>query len=274
MSATPAKNWFDQGGANYARFRPEYPAELAEALARQAGDTSLAVDVGCGTGQLTRLLAAHFDRVIGTDPSADQIASAKGPENVEYAVAAAESLSVVADGSANLITAAQAAHWFDLPRFYAEVRRIAAPPSANSQGAVLALISYGTPTLDAAAGINGQGRAAAGDSKLNDLFQDFYWNQIGRFWPPERKLVDEGYRSLDFPFRGMAMIGEPIVRALTLDEFLGYVSTWSAVRAAREANRSDLLETFASELARMWGDADQPREVAWPLNVRIGRVTS
>ena len=135
------RNWFDQGGQSYAQFRPAYPEALAAFFAAAAPATGLAVDVGCGNGQLTTLLARHFARVVGVDPSADQIAHAKPASGVAYAVARAEKLPL-ADGVASAVTAAQAAHWFDLPTFYAEVRRIARP------GAVVALISYGVLVLE------------------------------------------------------------------------------------------------------------------------------
>lgn len=137
------RNWFDQGGQSYAQFRPAYPEALAAFLATAAPATGLAVDVGCGNGQLATLLARHFAQVVGVDPSADQIAHAKPASGVAYAVARAEKLPL-ADGVASAVTAAQAAHWFDLPTFYAEVRRIARP------GAVVALISYGVLVLEGA----------------------------------------------------------------------------------------------------------------------------
>lgn len=80
------KNWFDQGGQAYARFRPEYPPALAAYLASLAPDTALAVDVGCGNGQLSKLLAAHFEAVAGFDPSEDQIAHA-APQRTSSMVA-------------------------------------------------------------------------------------------------------------------------------------------------------------------------------------------
>ncbi len=107
MSNEPTKNWFDRGGAAYARFRPEYPPELAKFLAATAPSTGLAVDVGCGTGQLTTQLADHFERTIGLDPSSDQLENASMHPRVEYRCAPAERLAVDA-GSADLIAAAQA----------------------------------------------------------------------------------------------------------------------------------------------------------------------
>lgn len=245
-----SRNWFDRGGQAYARFRPEYPGELAAYLAALAPDARLVVDVGCGNGQLTGQLAEHFAAVVGLDPSADQVANAAPRANVDYRCAPAERMPL-ADHSASLITAAQAAHWFDLPAFYAEVRRIAKP------GAVLALISYGVLQLD---------------EQLDARFQQFYWQEIGPYWPAERQLVDSGYATLDFPFAPLTPPAMAIRLDWNLAEFLGYIATWSAVRRAREAGREDILQRFASDIAQIWGDPGSRREVVWPINMRVGRV--
>lgn len=245
----PTRNWFAQGGQAYARFRPEYPRQLAASLASVAPDAALAVDVGCGNGQLTRLLANHFTAVVGLDPSADQIANAVPHERVRYQCAPAERLPL-ANRSVSLITAAQAAHWFDLPAFYGEVRRAVIP------GGVLALISYGVLRLD---------------PMLNDRFQQFYRAEIGPYWPPERKLVDTGYATIDFPFDELTAPPLEIRLQWNLTGFLGYLATWSAVRAAIEAGRQDLLLRFANDIAQAWGDQDTTRAIAWPINMRIGR---
>ena len=246
----PARNWFDQGGGAYARFRPEYPPGLAAGLAALAPDRRLAADVGCGSGQLTRLLAPHFDSVIGLDPSADQIAHAVPDARIAYRCASAERLAL-ADRSVSLMTAAQAAHWFDLPAFYAEARRTVAP------GGILALISYGVLALDPA---------------LDDRFQAFYRDEIGPWWPPQRKLVDAGYATIDFPFEELDPPALQIRLDWRLPEFLGYLLTWSAVRRAREAGREDVLRRFAGDISAAWGDEDTRRPITWPVRMRLGRL--
>ena len=244
------RNWFDQGGKAYSRFRPEYPPELAVFLASMAPSVALAVDVGCGSGQLTGQLAMHFDRVLGLDPSAEQIAHATAHPRVEYVYAPAERLPV-ADHSASLITAAQAAHWFDLTRFYAEARRIGATH------AVLALITYGVPRLD---------------EDLDTRFRDFYWQELESYWPAARKLVDAGYADLPFPFAEQSTPVLEIRKEWNLEELLGYLSTWSAVRSVREASREDILQRFASDLAERWGNPTRRRDVLWPINMRLGAL--
>lgn len=247
---SPRKNWFDAGGSAYARFRPEYPPELAAFLATLAPARALAVDVGCGNGQLTVQLARHFESVLGLDPSADQIANAQAHDKVRFVCAPAEKLPVD-DGSVNLITAAQAAHWFDLPRFFDEARRVAAP------GAAIALISYGVLKLEPA---------------LMDRFRRFYYEEIGPYWPPERKRVDSGYADIEFPFEEGSAPSIAMRKDWDLDELLGYVSTWSAVRSAREAGRDDMLTSFAEDLSGLWGGRETRRAVEWPLNMRVGTV--
>ena len=249
-SSEQAKNWFDQGGAAYAAFRPQYPAEVASFLASVAPARALAVDVGCGSGQLTRLLAPHFESVVGLDPSESQIKSAVPQDKIRYQCAPAERLPLE-DGCADLISAAQAAHWFDLPKFYAEVRRV------GRAGGVVALVSYGVLKLE---------------PLLNERLQQFYWKEIGPFWPPERTLVDSGYSTIDFPFKELAYPSMEIRLAWDLAEFKGYLSTWSAIRNARENGRGELLLAFASDMTSLWGDPTIRRPMAWPIAMRIGRL--
>ncbi len=244
-------NWFDRGGGAYAQFRPDYPPELAEALAGLAPRRDLAVDVGCGSGQLTAQLGDHFAQVVGLDPSEAQIANARPHPRLRYRVAPAEALPL-ADGMADLITAAQAAHWFDRLAFYAEARRIAAP------GAAIALISYGV--------------MAIADAALNARFLRFYHDEIGPFWPPERKLVDGGYAGIGFPFSPLPAPALSITRDWDLAAFMGYLSTWSATRSAREAGHGAVLTRFAAEFAPLWGDPARVRRVDWPIAMRLGRL--
>lgn len=247
-----ARNWFASGGAAYARFRPQYPADLACHIAALAPDRQRAIDIGCGNGQFTAQLAEHFDHVIGTDPSAEQIAHAAAHPRIDYQIGSAESIACP-DASISLIAAAQAAHWFDLPRFYAEARRVARP------GAVLALISYGVPQLD-------------GDA--NARFQTFYAREIGPYWPPERQMVDSGYAEIDFPFPSVEPPRLAIERSWSAHDFLGYVSTWSATRNALEHDQAPMLDRFAADLLGLWGDAAAPRLIRWPIAMRLGRINA
>lgn len=240
--------YFQSGGEAYARNRPSYPPALGEALAAACSGHRLALDIGCGTGQLSILLADHFEQVVATDLSQDQIANATSHPAVDYRLEGAELLSV-RDQSADLIVAAQAAHWFDIERFYDECRRV------GQAGAIVALVSYGVPYLE---------------DPLNAIFQRFYWQQIHRFWPVERHHVETAYTELSFPFENVALPLLAIRHQWGLEALLGYIATWSASRRAVESGEGQLLDQFAAQLAGLWGAQDQTRTVVWPLTVRAG----
>ena len=241
---------FSKVAKRYADFRPHYPAALFDYLATLVQRSSLVWDCACGNGQATLDLATRFDRVVATDASQEQIASATPHPNVEYRLAPAEQ-SGLPDASVALITAAQALHWFDLERFYAEAKRVLSPAG------VLAVWAYGVDEVE-------------GDA-VNQLVQEYYSNTVGPYWPPERKLVEEGYRTIQFPF---AEITAPTFRMetrWTLDQLLGYFSTWSATNRYIKANGRNPLGPLSAELSRVWGDANSPRFVVWPLSLRAGR---
>lgn len=245
------KDHFSTHAADYAAHRPTYPAELVDYLAAHTPAHELALDCGCGTGQLSALLARRFAQVVATDASAQQIANAEQRERVDYRVAPAER-SGLAGESVDLITVAQAAHWFDLDAFYAEVRRVARP------NAVLALITYGVVHL----------RESAADA----ILQNFYSEIVGPYWPPERRHVEDGYRSLPFPFREIAAPPLAIEVSWTLDALLGYVDTWSAVRGAEKALGRAPVESFRQDMTRAWGDPARRESIRWPLALRVAAI--
>jgi len=244
------KDHFSARSGDYAAYRPTYPPALVDALADLRASTDCALDVGCGTGQLSVLLARRFARVIATDASAAQIAKAKPASGVAYRVAPAEA-SGLPEASVDLVTAAQAAHWFDLPAFYAEVSRVARP------GAVLALVTYQVLEMDEA---------------VRALMLDFYHGPAGPYWPPERRHVEEGYRSFDFPFEPLGLPPLAIEAAWNLGDFLGYVDTWSATQALEKAEGSGPIEAFRRRVAAAGRDPESRRAGRFPLAVSAGRV--
>jgi SAM-dependent methyltransferase len=243
------KDHFSERSADYAASRPTYPPQLARFLAGHSPGRGLALDCGCGTGQLSVQLAGHFDRVVATDASAQQIAAATPHPSVSYRVAPAEASGLDA-ASADLVVAAQAAHWFDLPAFYAEAKRVAVP------GALLALVTYGVFHVE-------------GDAE--PLIQAFYWRTVGPFWPRGREHVEDGYRSLPFPYDEIEPPELAIELAWGRDELLAYIDTWSAMRAAEKAIGRKPFEDLAGKIAETWPDGER-RKVRWPLSIRAGHI--
>jgi len=238
-----------QAGA-YARARPTYPPGLFAELARLAERRDLAWDCGTGNGQAALGLAAHFGAVVATDPSGAQLAVAIPHPRVVYRQLP-ESSSGLDPGSVDLVAAAQAAHWFDLDRFYLEAARVLRP------GGLLAVWCYGVC------------RIAPG---IDDVLGTFYYRTVGPWWPPERGHIDTEYASLPFPWPGLPFPRLAIERSWTLAELLAYVETWSAVKRYRDARGEDPMPGLGELLARPWGPAGRPRLVTWPLAMRIGRA--
>jgi SAM-dependent methyltransferase len=247
---TAFKDHFSGAAAGYAAHRPAYPRKVAEALAARAPRRSTAWDAGCGSGQLSTVLAEVFASVVATDASAAQVAAATAHPRVRYLVAPAEASGLEAD-SIDCATAAQAVHWFDLDAYYREVRRVVRP------GGLLALITYALMDITPA---------------VDRVVRDFYAGPLEEHWPPERRLVENGYRSLPFAFPEVEAPPLALRHRWNAASVLGYVGTWSAVQALRRAGGEAELERFARELNAAWGDPEEAREVRWPLSLRLGRV--
>lgn len=243
------KDHFSGHADDYTRYRPTYPAELFAWLAQQVPAHVLAWDCATGNGQAALGLAAHFEAVIATDASANQITSATAHPCVRYAVAPAEGSGIAAH-SVDLITVGQALHWFDFPRFYAEAARVLKPKG------VLAAWSYGLMQVSPAV-----------DAAVWRLYEPI----VGPCWPPERRYVEEQYRTLPFPLEEIAAPAFAMAAEWTLAQLTGYLGTWSAVQRYRQERGADPLALIADELAAAWGAAETLRHVRWPLFMRVGR---
>lgn len=247
----PFADHFSAVAHGYADYRPHYPEALFTYLATLAPATAMVWDCACGNGQAALGLAPHFRRVVASDASREQIAAAVAHPGIDYRVASAEQ-SGLATASVGLVTVAQALHWFDLERFYGEARRVLTP------GGVLAVWSYGTSELEGEA--------------VNRLVREFYAHTVGPYWPPQRRLVEEGYGALPFPFAEIAPPPLAMEAHWDLEALLGYLGTWSATSRYRQALGQDPLPPLAARLARVWGDAQATRRVSWPLSLRVGRT--
>ena len=244
------KDHFSGHAALYRDARPLPPADWFDWLAQQAPDRALAWDAGCGNGQASLGLAAHFGRVVATDPSATQIAQAAAQPHIDYRVEPAER-STLAAGSASLVGVSQALHWFDLDAFHAEVRRVAKP------GALLAISAYGNCSVS---------------HEVDAVERRLYADTLGPDWPPERALVDTGYRDLPFPFTRVESPSFMMRADWNLAQFLAYLRSWSATQRYQKRTGSDAVQAATPELAAAWGDPEQVRAVRWPFVTLVGRV--
>jgi len=248
MGQPPAfKDHFSARASEYQRHRPGYPGELFEFLAAVAPRRGLAVDVATGNGQAATGLAAFFAEVLATEPSEAQLARARSHPRVRYRREPAERIGLP-DACCDLLTAAQAAHWFDWSRFPGEVLRVLAP------GGVVALWTYELFSVD---------------PRVDALVADFYRNVTGPYWPRERHYVEERYATLPFPFEEFPAPEFSFQLDWTVSDAVAYLGTWSAVQRRVEAVGADPLPLVAHRLRDAWGSG--ARCVRWPIHLRVGR---
>jgi len=242
------KDYFSDHAAGYASYRPHYPAAMFSWLAGQCSRHHNAWDCATGSGQAAIALAPYFENIIATDASHAQLSQATPGDNIHYVCASAEQLPI-ADCSLDLITVAQAAHWFDRPRFYREVDRLLA-----SSG-VLALWCYGlfqiTPEIDA-------------------LILDYYQHTVGAYWPPERRHIEQAYQGIGFPYTERETPNYQMQVEWNLPQVMGYLATWSATRLFVNATGRDPLPTLEQLLTAAWGDPQQRRPFHWPIHLKVG----
>jgi SAM-dependent methyltransferase len=241
------KDHFSAQAAEYAKFRPRYPRELFRYLASIAPANGVAWDCATGNGQAAVELAEEFERVIATDASEKQVANAEAHPRVDYRVAPAERSGFPAH-SVDLVTVAQALHWFDLDRFYAEVKRVLRP-----QG-VIAAWAYKLARIAPA---------------IDEVVNHYYSEVVGEYWPAERVLVEK-FEELPFGFDEIAAPPFEMSAGWKVEHLLGYLRTWSATQRFIAAENRDPLEQIEKELRSVWGDGGH--RVVWPLTVRVGRI--
>ncbi|KZV22439.1 hypothetical protein F511_19554 [Dorcoceras hygrometricum] len=251
----------------YLEGRPSYPQQLFNFIASKTPSHDLAWDVGTGSGQAAVSLANIYKKVIATDTSPKQLEVAPNLPNITYkctspnmSISELES-HIGPQSSVDLVTIAQAMHWFDLPSFYKQVRWILKKPNG-----VIAAWCYTTPEVN---------------PSVDLVFQRFYRVDAGPYWEPPRKLVDQKYETIEFPFEavdGLENNGPfrfDTEKLMDFEAFLVYLRSWSAYQTAKEKGVELLKDEFVKDFKRAWSeDGKMEKIVTFPVYLRIGKVGS
>lgn len=243
------KDNFSSNSEAYARFRPGYPDELFDYLYSIVPGRQNAWDCGTGNGQVARELAKRFQVVCATDISQSQLDNAVRCPNITYSRQPAEKTDFKAD-SFDLITVAQAVHWFDFDKFYREVKRTAAA------GAWLAVMGYGRIRISA---------------EIDPVITRFYEKVVGPFWDPERRYIDDHYKTIPFPFSEIVTPEFTISGNWQVEHLLGYLNTWSAVKHFIRENGYNPVNRLEEEVRALWGE-NAMRAVEFPVLLRLGGI--
>lgn len=244
-----AKDYFSNQAKAYATFRPVYPAELYDFILSYVRNRNTAWDCATGNGQVAQVLCKHFQKVEATDISEQQIKNAYQADNITYSIAKAEK-TTFPDNYFDLITVGQALHWINTDEFYNEVRRTA------TKDALLAVFGYSLLTFN---------------SPLDDLVKEFYHDIVGPYWDEARRLVEEHYKRIPFPFRQIASPLFHIEVNWKSEHFTGYLTSWSATQAYIKQKGEDPVKAFENRLQKHWGK-DETKAAVFPLFLKLGFV--
>jgi ubiquinone/menaquinone biosynthesis C-methylase UbiE len=263
QESSSAKDLFSAQSKQYASSRPTYPRALFEFIVGLVDEKNLAWDCATGNGQAALVLTDYFKQVIASDISARQLEIARQESNIKYQIFRAED-TPLKDNSIDLITIAQALHWFDLDKFYSEARRVLRERKhgkTGEGGGIIAAWAYGLHTISPGV-----------DKVTHQLYEDILGD---KYWPPERKYVEDRYETIPFPFDQIPAPEFQIQLSWNLSELVNYYRSWSSVQKFIEKNKYDPVSEVSSSLEYGWGgknNINEKRKVVWPLYVKIGRV--
>ena len=241
------KNHFSDKSEDYEKYRPHYPEELFSYLASISEEHETAWDCATGTGQSALSLTNYYSKIIASDTSESQIQNAVKNRKIKYVVASAEH-SNLKSNSIDLITVAQALHWFDIKLFTKEIDRVL------KKHGLLAVWTYNLLQIQ---------------PDIDEVINHLYKTVLDEYWPKERRLVEEGYKSIFFPFEELNPPSLQMSTEWNLSNLLGYLKTWSAVKKYQLVKNLNPVESIKNDLSELWGDPERMISVTWPLSIKI-----
>lgn len=245
------KDLFSGHASLYAAFRPSYPQALYDHLLTFVNAKKTAWDCATGNGQVAIVLSQYFDQVTATDISQAQLDNAQRAANIQYRITSAEE-TPFEDHSFDLITVAQAFHWFNQEKFFLEAQRVLKP------NGLLAIWGYGLLSINKA---------------IDHEILHLYKNIVGPYWDKARSLVDEGYRQSNFPFIEIASPSFFIRTSWTLKHLAGYLESWSATQQYIKANQINPVTPLIDKLSSSWSVTEE-KPISFPIFLRMGKFQS
>jgi ubiquinone/menaquinone biosynthesis C-methylase UbiE len=243
---------FSSQSKQYSSSRPTYPESLFEFLYTVTPQNNLAWDCATGNGQAAISLSKYFNKVIASDASKNQIRYAFQRQNIVYKLFQAENAELDND-SVDIVTVAQALHWFDFDKFYSNVKRV------GKKDGIIAVWSYDMHKINPEI-----------DKIIDKLNVD--GEILGSYWDKEAKYVKEKYKTIAFPFEEISV---PVFKT-TLDwnllQLWDYMKTWSSVKKYYSENKLDPLDLVKAEVKILWGNEFDKKQVTWNINIRVGII--
>lgn len=265
-------------GNEYSKFRPSYSREIYSLIyqfhSQNGGEYIYALDVGCGTGQVTVEIAKKFTQVYGFDTLAEQINHATARDNIVYHVGPGEDLSKFSDHCLDLITVGTAFHWFDHAKFFDEAKRVLKP------NGTLAVFGYYFPVIK-------------NETKANDTVKSVTYGIFDKYANTNVRFMQNMYRDIKFPFElqkwyitpkseDVTNISEPTQGSLmeatmTIERFGHYIKTASAylnyMDDEKNKGKGDPVDLMIPQLMKDLGVTDLNHfiQLEWPTALIIAK---
>ncbi|KAG0207283.1 hypothetical protein BGX28_001440 [Mortierella sp. GBA30] len=252
--------------ARYQSFRPGYNNNFFKMIynyhGKHNGQFDVAVDVGTGTGQVASVLAEKFKHVHGVDASATMLASAVQKPNISYHVTKGEDLSVLPNSSVDVLTVAQALHWFDHPKFFSEVKRVLKPHGT------FAAVGYSFVTFE---------KYPRASKRIYDLGDQP--DQLGTYWDQGRLILDNLYKCIDVPMQNVERhyfphhaqgLAPVMTDRVTMNHFRNYIKTWSSYKnyCEKHPERPDIVDQTIDAIMEEENLKDDDEiDITWPTVV-------
>ena len=242
---------FSKQAGGYKKFRPSYPDALYQRILQEVKARNHVWDCGTGNGQVAAALANYFTTVSATDISEQQLKQVTPHPAITYSICRAEKTNFLAD-TFDLITVAQAIHWFDFDEFYREAFRVSKPDG------IIAVWGYGLIFFN---------------DDTDALISNFYHKVTGPYWAPERKYIDEAYQTIPFPFEEINIAERFVIKQeFTLNQLGGYLNTWSSIQKFQEVNNYNPVGDLIKILQATWSEG-AVKTATFPIFMHVGKIT-
>jgi SAM-dependent methyltransferase len=218
---------FNLSSDEYFKNRPRYPLELYNAIFANCNGFAAAWDCGCGNGQVSIDLVSRFDIIEASDINENQISNSYKNDKIHYSIQKSES-TVFPDNHFDLICAAQCLHWFDLGSFFHEAKRVL------KHNGLFACWGYGF---------------FHSNEFIDDLINESLLLKIDQFWSSGNRIVQNGYKDVEFPFVNIAMPKMEMTMLWDVNQLMDYLNTWSAVKLYNEKFKTDIIKEVKTLIA-------------------------
>lgn len=240
---------FNQESDKYFLNRPRYPLELYRLTRDNCRKRDTAWDCACGNGQVSIDLIPYFSKIEATDINENQLKNSFNDSRISYSLQNSEVTNFPALYF-DAVCVAQALHWLDTEKYFAEVKRVLKP------GGLFACWGYSFFHVN---------------EEIDTVIRSRLLERIDPYWSAQNRILHNRYRDIAFPFRKLNLPEIKMAVQWNLNQLLAYLETWSAVKLYREKEQKNIIEELRPLLLQKW-DSNENREISMDFFYYMGII--